>query len=136
MAGKIDAVVTEPDLGKPITTPLPRRELEERIQRSRKLYLKFFTNIRPVLKDEAWVVFALPAFRLRSIGKDVFTLFPTDFLDEVRKLGYRFSQLLPQELKHYYEASERGTLIYARPDALVGRELTLWHTRKRGDRHN
>ena len=128
--------MTEPDLGEPISTPLPRAELETRTGKSAKLYLKFFANIRPALKDGGWVVFALPAFR-KSLGRNSgFNLFPASFLDEVKRLGYCWNQLLPDELKQYYEASERGSIIYARPDALVGRELTLWHIKKLGARHN
>lgn len=132
LVNKFDAVVTEPDLGEPLTTPLPQVELKQRMQESAELYLDFFRNIRLVLKDDAWIVFALPAFA----SKATYSCLPGSFLDEVRKLGYSLNQLLPDELKQYYEASGRGTVIYARPDALVGRELTLWHTRKREDQHN
>jgi len=136
LAGKVDAVVTEPDLGEPISTPLPRAGLEARMRKSAKLYGEFFTNVRPVLKDDGWVVFALPAFRQGLSVNSGFNLFPASFLDEVEKLGYCLDQLLPYELKQYYAASERGSIIYARPDALVGRELTLWHIKKPGARHN
>lgn len=136
LAGKIDAVVTEPDLGEPLTSPLPRTALEKRMRESEGLYLDFFKNIRSVLKDEAWIVFALPAFANKSVDKVAYDCLPDGFLDEVRKLGYSLSQLLPDELKQNYRVSERGTIIYARPDALLGRELTLWHTRKPEGQHN
>lgn len=136
LADKVDAVVTEPDLGEPINTPLPGAELEARWRQSAKLYKEFFINVRPVLKDGGGVVMALPAFRQGPTKNSGFYLFPVSFLDEVKRLGYCWNQLLPYELKQYYAASERGSIIYARPDALVGRELTLWHIKKPGAQHN
>lgn len=136
LTDKVDAVVTEPDLGEPLSAPLPRAEMAARWRQSAKLYKDFFINVRPVLKDGGGVIMALPAFRQGLTKNSGFNLFPLSFLDEVGELGYCWSQLLPYELKQYYEASERGSIIYARPDALVGRELTLWHIKKPGAQHN
>lgn len=136
LVGGVDAVVTEPNLGEPLTTPLPGAEARERMRELSSLYLSFFVQIKLVLKNGGWVVFALPAFRQGPVKNSGFNLFPASFLDEVEKLGYCWNQLLPYELKQYYAASERGSIIYARPDALVGRELTLWHIKKPGARHN
>ena len=109
-----DAVVTEPFLGKPVKVPLPPRELARRMNELGELYQHVFRRTHAVLKDGGSLVFALPAWRTR----DGWQLYPEAFLDALARLGYS---------KHQLGNEPRGTLLYARPDALVGRELTLWH---------
>jgi tRNA G10 N-methylase Trm11 len=128
----IDAIVTEPYLGEPLSSPLPAPAAVTREQELADLYLSFFRNAQPVLKNGAFVLFILPSLREGQNWR----LFPPSFLDEVSRLGYDSVHLVPNELQQFYQASERGTIIYARPDALVGRELTLWHIRKPEAQHN
>ncbi len=137
IADAVDAVVTEPYLGKPLVSPLPRQQADEAINTLTPLYQSFFTNVRPLLKPNARVVFALPAFTSpRSSRHPAFTRFPAGFIDDIRSLGYDYLQLVPEQFKPYFRTTERGTVVYARPDALVGREITLWHTRKREGQPN
>jgi tRNA G10 N-methylase Trm11 len=110
----VDAVVTEPFLGKPVKRPLPADEVARRMNALGELYHRVFRAFRPVLKPGGDVVFALPAWRAR----EGWTLFPEVFLDAIAGLGYS---------KHQLGNEARGTLLYARPDALVARELTVWH---------
>lgn len=120
----VDAIVTEPYLGRALSAPLPQREIEAAIGHLARLYLTFFKNAYSVLKPGGTILFLLPAWRMRREGN--FLLFPPAFLDEVKALGYRAKQLVPQELKSSFPSVDRGELVYARPDALVGREFTLW----------
>jgi len=106
-----DAVVAEPYLGKPLLAPLPEAQLEAEIKLLSKLYADFFKAGRTVLKENGVILLALPAFK----SEDRFILFPETFIDQIQEIGYRRIQLIPQ-----------GEALYARPDALVGRELTLW----------
>lgn len=110
---QFDAVVTEPILGKPVKRPLPPRELARRMNELGNLYHSVFRTLLPVLRPGGVVVFALPAWRSRSGWQ----LYPLHFLDAIERLGYSKLQLGNEE---------RGTFLYARPDALVGRELTMW----------
>ena len=140
----VDAIVTEPYLGEPLSAPLPADKAVKREHDLADLYLAFFRNAQTVLKNGAFVTFILPAFAKASFSAKAtadkpasrFRLFPASFLDAVTKLGYDLSHVVPNELQQAYEASERGTLVYARPEALVGRELTLWRIRKPEDQHN
>lgn len=111
--GQFDAVVTEPVLGKRVKRPLPPRELARRMDELGTLYHGVFRALLPVLRSGGVVVFALPAWR----SLESWQLYPLPFLDVIERLGYSKLQLGNEE---------RGTLLYARPDALVGRELTAW----------
>ncbi|MBI4022244.1 MAG: hypothetical protein HY372_02710 [Candidatus Andersenbacteria bacterium] len=116
---RCSAVVTEPYLGRPLHRPLPRAQVVRQQVKLADLYLKLFTHARQLFADEGWIVLALPA--VREQGMADWTLMPQSFLDEVMRLGYRLVQLV---------STARGTIIYSRPDALVGREISLWHIRK------
>ncbi len=126
---QFDAVVTEPYLGKPLTTPLPARGAEKHIEPLADLYLAFFRNMTSPLKAGGYILLLLPAFR-RGFHRDArFTLLPQKFLDAVKQEGYSLEQLIPPELAQFFPSNDRGTLLYSRPDALVGREFTLWKKR-------
>jgi tRNA G10 N-methylase Trm11 len=115
LKNSFSAVVTEPYLGPPLSSPLSEAARRQRIVELSQLYLSFFENIRPLLKDGGSVVCALPALRMKR-GADQFDTMPQRFLDSIESLGYRKNQLFER----------REDSIYARPDALVGREITVW----------
>ena len=126
LSNSIDAVVTEPYLGKPISSPLPQNEADERISSLSELYLRFLADVSPVLKKDASILMVLPAVKKQSGDKVAFEHFPTSFIDRVSDIGYSLGQLVPKEIQQYFKSTQRGTLFYARPDAWVGREITLW----------
>lgn len=113
LRNKIDAIVTEPYLGRPLTTLPSPIQVATGQKELRSLYGEFFSHALAILKPGGVILFALPAWR-QTAGRWVF--FEESFLDEIERLGYVKKQLWPQ----------RERAVYSRPDALVGRELTLW----------
>ncbi|MDA1168832.1 MAG: hypothetical protein O3A36_00670 [bacterium] len=109
-------VVTEPFLGTPLTRALSPIEGTQFYESVMPLYRQFFMNIKSVLQENARLLVLLPAVRIRENGKDTFTPLPRTFLDEIITFGYRNIKLIPEE----------KPLLYARPDALIAREFTLW----------
>ncbi len=116
----IDAIVTEPYLGKPLTTPLSPHAAQTQINQLGQQYLLFFKHAQPILKNNSYVVFILPAFR-QSGQPANFTTFSKKTFDEITSFGYRLIHLPSND-----SPSDRGTILYSRPDALVAREITLW----------
>ncbi len=123
--GRVDAIVTEPYLGKPLSSPLSPTVVGNCMKELGGLYSSFFRSALPILKIHGYILFLIPAFR-QSRRRKGFWLFPESFLDEISTLGYRREQLVPAGLLRWYPTGERQTILYARPDALVGREFTLW----------
>ena len=121
----LDAIVTEPVLGNPVSAPLPAELVARRVEELGTLYRDMLRKAHAVLPVGGVVLMALPAWRTSRKGSD-FNLFPEAFLDDIEALGYHRAQLIPAELQTFYSPSDRRTLLYARPDALVGRELILW----------
>lgn len=123
---KFDAIVSEPNLGIALTSPLPHQKIESAMTELGNLYIAFFKQVGAVLRPNGAIIFLLPAWRKRDSKHSDFWLFPDAFLDEIKRFGYSLEQLIPPELAPFYHSLPRNTLLYSRPDAFVGRELTLW----------
>lgn len=111
-----DAVVTEPYLGPPLLAPLSATEALNHHHTLLSLYRRLFINIKPVLKQNGWVIIILPAIVNQDRMQGPLTLFPREFIDEVETIGYSFKQ---------FGKKTKG-IIYSRPDAIVAREITVW----------
>lgn len=116
LAGKTLTIVTEPYLGAPQTHALSPTQAVDFAKTVRPLYRTFFVNMRTMLQSGNRILMLLPAVRVRHKGGESFTPLHRAFLDEVASVGYRKQQLIPQE----------DITLYARPDAYVAREITLW----------
>lgn len=100
--GKVDAIITEPDLG-PNGTNL-RYENAQTINRLEKLYLECFSDWKKNLKPHGKVVIALPSFGENSaLVKNV--------IDNAEHIGYILLS---------------GPYIYARPQAKVKRNICVF----------
>ncbi|OGY30985.1 MAG: hypothetical protein A3C02_00540 [Candidatus Andersenbacteria bacterium RIFCSPHIGHO2_02_FULL_45_11] len=115
-AEKHMTIITEPYLGAPQTHALSPTEAQDFAKTVRPLYRTFFVNMHPLLHTGDRLLILLPAVRVRHKSSDTFTPLHRAFLDEISALGYRKQQLIPQE----------DVTLYARPDAFVAREITLW----------
>lgn len=122
--GQCTAVVTEPYLGRALRSPLPRRALLTQQRELAALYTSFFAHARALFAGEGRIVLALPVVRQRGSHGDL--AMPQSFLDGVARLGYCLERL---------SSTARGTLMYSRPRALVGREITLWLIKKQEAQH-
>ncbi len=120
-------VVTEPFLGAPQNRPLQPSEVSQFFNSVMPLYRTFFLNMKRVLPEHARILMLFPAPKAASLAsrtaESAWTPLPREFLDEVRSFGYRKVQIVPPELAR---TATDTPLLYARPDALVAREITLW----------
>lgn len=123
-----DAIVTEPFLGRPLHAPLPEKQAHKYLADLADLYYTFFHQALSVLKPRGYILAAFPALRQSWKGPN-FSLLPQDFLDAITQLGYIPKQLSQPELADFFPQNGRQSFLYSRPDALTGRELTLWEKR-------
>lgn len=113
------AVVTEVFLGPPLSARLSPAEAERQLLDLAPMYQAFLKNVKYSLTRSGIAVIAFPAYKTKKGWK----MLPESFLDQLKELGYSKQHLIPSEIYEFYEDSGRGTVIYARPDALVAREI-------------
>ncbi len=108
---KIDCIVTEGYLGKPLRGNESLEFIKKQIKELESLYLKSF-EVFSKISSLSCVVISMPVF---VRGKELFYL---EVLDEIEKLGFKQENLLDDEY-----LNERHTLIYKREDQKVYREI-------------
>ncbi|HYE59928.1 MAG TPA: DNA methyltransferase [Candidatus Kapabacteria bacterium] len=108
----VDAIVTEPYLGKPLRGNEQKSLLEKQVQELGGLYVQAFQVFSTLLKPGATVIFLVPSFR----DKNSWIRIPC--MEKVEKFGFKIQPFSP----------ESPNLFYARPDQFVGREI--WKLKK------
>jgi tRNA G10 N-methylase Trm11 len=103
----VDAIITETYLGRPLYGTEPKTFLSVQANELKRLYIRTLAAFTAVLKPGGIVVIALPAFRS---GKEWIHI---DIAPDAKKMGFTQTSLLP----------EKPSLLYARPDQFVGREI-------------
>ena len=108
----IDAIITEPYLGKPLRGHETKPYLMTQTQELKELYTQTFGSFQKILKPDGIVIFVIPEFKFKN---DWITV---DCLSMIKKIGF---QIIP------FSKNEES-LFYARPGQLVGRRI--WKLKK------
>jgi tRNA G10 N-methylase Trm11 len=111
--GTIDAVVTEPYLGKPLRGNELEDELKIQAADLSNLYFSAFSEFKKILRPGGRVVFIIPRFFHRSGS----VLISDKLVPSIQKLGFTAQPLLPKEF------STQPFILYRRSDQRVGREI-------------
>lgn len=106
-AHSVDAIATEPYLGKPQTGNSTHTELQASARELRVLYENAFREFAQILKPGGTVVFVIPEF---SAGQNMITI---DCLPAIKAAGFASVPLLPGH----------DSLVYKRPNQYVARRL-------------
>lgn len=117
VAGSIDAVVTECDLGPPLSGEESRDDIIEIEKDLSPLYAEALELIRFVLRDNGRAVLAWPYF----VGQDIWVL----VFDQLGELGWELVEPYPKQYQSTFPLAKRGTLLYGRPDQRVWREILI-----------
>lgn len=119
LKNSVDAIVTEPTLGPALSKERPNASRSE-IDSLCSLYVASFKAFRNVLKEKGRVVIVFPVW-LRN-GNPVFI----PCIDEIMADGFTNSTI-PDSLKNSLGGvTSRDSLLIARPDARVARELFVF----------
>ena len=123
---EIDLVVTESYLGPPVSRmPLPEN-MRRTFLNITDTVVRFFRAINPLLKKGTPVIICLPFYR----DKHHFS-FMERIVERITDTGFTASAPIPEEImtKFGLRPLARPSLMYDRPDQIVGREIFIF-TRK------
>lgn len=109
----IDAIVTEPYLGKPLRGNESRQEIMTGMKELSELYLKSFEEFKKILRPGGKVVFVIPQFVVKGVAEKI----SVELVPKIQKMGFSVPPLLPK-LFH-----AEPFVLYKRPGQLVGREI-------------
>lgn len=116
----VDAIITEPTLGPALTKRMPAVSQKEIVLLC-DLYIASFRAFHDVLKNNGCVVIVFPVW-LHHNGNPVFI----PCIDDITRIGF-INNTIPSSLKNYFpNKTSRNSLLVARPDARVGRELFVF----------
>ncbi|MFA5933072.1 MAG: methyltransferase domain-containing protein [Microgenomates group bacterium] len=118
----IDVIITEPFLGSPKSKHFNIGQIENEIKILEKLYLDAFYQFKSLLNSDGKIVIIFPTFKLGNI------LHTLNILPQLSKLGFtpvNFQKNSVNEELHL-EITDRGSIIYFRPDQTVHREIFVF----------
>jgi len=120
----IDAIITEPYLG-PIKISNIKYQKSKITSELSNLYLAAFREFKKVLKKNGRVVIIFPVFK---IDKKLYFL---PILDQIQKSGWQIFNPIPENLRNnaIIKITNRGSIIYSRPDQKVLREIFIFTQR-------
>ena len=107
----VNAIVTEPYLGKPLKGFEPRGILINQAEDLKGLYLRAFAEFKKILKPGGTIIFIIPCFKQ---GKNWIKI---NLEQELSKIGFKNEPLITIDGKKY------SSILYSRNDQHVGREI-------------
>jgi len=116
---KIEAIISEPYLGPLLKGGEGIKKIQSIAGELSDLYLEAFKIFKKILNKSGRVVIIFPVFQA-----DYQNLF-LPVLDKIKELGFKQKPLLSKEFSKldFIRTTERGTLVYSRPNQRVQREI-------------
>ncbi|MFA5051824.1 MAG: DNA methyltransferase [Patescibacteria group bacterium] len=123
-SGSIDAIITEPFLGPPLTAHTPILNILAIIQELESLYLDAFRTFAKILAPKGKVVIVFP---LIKTPQGIFSL---RILEQLTAMGFRRVNPIPDEVSLFAKIgpTARGSLVYHREGQIVEREIFIFET--------
>ena len=103
----IDAIVTEPYLGKPLRGGESKDELRKQGEELKSLYTEAFKNFYKIIKPQGKIIFIIPRFRFQNDWIII------SVRKEIIKIGFTPENVF----------EDKEFLLYSRPEQRVGREV-------------
>lgn len=114
-------VATEPYLGPPQRGPLLMHNAKTISTELEDLYVAFFQNLTKNYPKITRIGMVFPVLKTNE------GLLYMDVIEAIEGMGFRRKEFLPiDQAKKEQQATHRGSLLYARPEQLVLREIFVW----------
>lgn len=117
---KIAAVVTESYLGPALSQFPPPELIKKNHHYLQELLTRFFEAIDKILLPGTPIIITFPIYRQNNR-----MIFMEEISEHIQKIGFKAAPLIPTEISQKFTlpVTPRPSLIYDRPDQIVGREV-------------
>jgi tRNA G10 N-methylase Trm11 len=118
-----DLIVTESYLGPPVSRVPQPSEMRKTFTNVKKIVSGFFTAIHPLIRQNTPVTICIPFYR----DKHKFH-FISEIAETITARGFDIEDPIPWEIcaKFGLRNTPRSSLLYDRPDQIVGREIFIF----------
>lgn len=131
----VDAIVSEGYLGKPMSYP-SMDEIHTQVDELSGIYYETFTQFAKILKKGGRVAMTFPVFVVAGRAlenrfhpeRDNTQKFFLPITHQIAKLGFKPVVAFPSGAREWnvLQITERGSVLYGRPDQHVWREVFVW----------
>ncbi|MFA5828158.1 MAG: hypothetical protein WC841_02195 [Candidatus Shapirobacteria bacterium] len=124
----IDAVITEPYLGSPKAIRFNPLQISQEIKKLELLYLESFKEFSSILSKFGTIVIVFPVFKYKD------SFYYLEIINNLKQIGFDQKNYLPDKYaaeqdKLHLTLTDRGTIVYYRPDQTVSREIIIFSKR-------
>ena len=121
----IDAVITEPYLGSPKAIHFNPTQISQELKKLEQLYIDTFKEFSSVLSKFGVIAIIFPVFKYKE------NFYYLEIMDKIKQIGFEQKNYLPdkflsQQGKLHLNLTDRGTIVYYRPDQTVSREIIIF----------
>jgi len=109
-AGTINAIVSEPYMGKPLRGNETIDFIKQQTQELASLYIETFKAFHTMLKDDGTIIFIIPKFQKNGEWITI------DCIEQIKNIGF--------ETEEFFE--HQSSLLYHRDGQHVGREIFMF----------
>ncbi|MFA6553195.1 MAG: DNA methyltransferase [Patescibacteria group bacterium] len=120
--GSVDAIITEPFLGPPLTPHTPIINILAIIQELESLYMDAFKTFSKILKPGGKIVIVFPLI------KTAHGIFSLRILEQLTAMGFMRMNPIPDEASLFAKIgpTARGSILYHREGQMVEREIFIF----------
>lgn len=126
--GSLDGIATESYLGPLVDSVPSHTKIQHTSEQLEPILEKAFQEFHKLLKPQGLVSITLPFYRSQS--KENIFVVSSEFIDKIKRIGYDCFCYIPAklvanpQLRQHLE--RRTSLLYARVDQIVGREIFVF----------
>lgn len=124
----IDGIITEPYLGSPKAIRFNPLQISQEIKKLELLYVESFKEFSSILSKFGTIVIIFPVFKYKD------NFYYLEIINNLKQIGFDQKNYLPdkyasQQNKLHLTLTDRGTIVYYRPDQTVSREIIIFSKR-------
>lgn len=118
LSPEINLIVTESYLGPPVKQLPDHQQIKKNFHHIEETLTRFFRAIHDIIQPGTPVVISFAAYRAKHQ-----TITMEQLPQKITTLGYKIAPLIPKDITTKFSLQAEESLLYDRPDQIVGRQI-------------